>query len=145
MILTLYDWLNDFYCFSVSFYGFVINRCGPINKMRPHLQPKKAKVMLYFLFIYQQKTFYLPFITNSMECISFKIRCVIRMTKYLFKKTLFLRIVLQLWVKTNLYHCYQKVSYIANLLQCITHFKTKFKCACVTACFLVMSPFSHDL
>ena len=54
MILTLYDWLNNFCCFSVLFLALaidVIDRRGPSNKMHCQLQPKKTKVTLYYPFI----------------------------------------------------------------------------------------------
>ena len=35
-------------------------------------------------------------------------------------------------------------SFIANVLKCKARLKTKFKCVCITMCFLVMSPFSCD-
>ena len=49
VILTLYDWWNNFCYFSVPFYGFavdVIDRRGPSNEMRRQLQPKRTKVRL---------------------------------------------------------------------------------------------------
>ena len=35
-------------------------------------------------------------------------------------------------------------SFIANVLKCKARLKSKFKCMCVTMCFLVMSLFSRD-
>ena len=56
----------------------VIDRHGPSKEMRHHLQPKKTKVTLYYLCILQQNMFYLSYITNKTECLSFKSGCVVR-------------------------------------------------------------------
>ena len=54
----------------------VIDRSGLSNKMCSQLQPTKTKVTLYFPFIPAKGVFPL-FITNKMECISFKSGCVV--------------------------------------------------------------------
>ena len=66
---------------SVAFY----NPCHqhhrsawPQYKMHHQSQPNKIKIRLYQLFMQQQKIFYLSFITNQMECFSFKSECVVR-------------------------------------------------------------------
>ena len=54
MILILYDYVNAFCYFSVYFTVLAVNvidRNGPSNIMFLQLQLKKAKVMLYHLFI----------------------------------------------------------------------------------------------
>ena len=63
MILTFYDWIAV--AFQFRFMALAIDRRGPSNEMRRQLQPKKAKVRLYLLFIQQQKTFYSPFISDK--------------------------------------------------------------------------------
>ena len=35
-------------------------------------------------------------------------------------------------------------SFIANMLKCKARLKTKFKCVCVTMCFLMIIPFLQD-
>ena len=62
-----------------------IDRCGPSNKMRSQLWPKKTKVMLYYPFV-KQKKFYQPFITYKTKRINFKNSCVIRMCGKAFKR-----------------------------------------------------------
>ena len=43
--LKFNNWLNKFYCFSVSLYDTC--HCGLSNKAHRELLPKKSKVMLY--------------------------------------------------------------------------------------------------
>ena len=40
--------------------------------------------------------------------------------------------------------CTTVKSFIADMLKCKARLKIKFKCVCVTMCFLLMSPFSRD-
>ena len=46
--------------------------------MTNQLQPNKTKLKPFIL---QQKTFYLPFITNKMERISFKSGCAVQVAE----------------------------------------------------------------
>ena len=66
--------------FQFHFMALAINvmdRRGFNNEMRSQLQLKKNEVMLYYLFILQQKAFYLPFMPNKTERFSFKSGCVV--------------------------------------------------------------------
>ena len=74
---------------------------GGNDEMRYQLQPKKTKLKP---FIQQQKTFYLPFITNKTERISFKSGCAVRVAKQL-KGDWFIVLSKQLWHNTTLYCC----------------------------------------
>ena len=47
---------------------------GLSNEVHCELQPKKSKVTLYLPFISQYKAFNQLYITNKMECFSFKSR-----------------------------------------------------------------------
>ena len=49
-LVSLYDWFNNFCCFSVVFMALavdVIDGRGPSNEMCHQLQPKKVKLRLY--------------------------------------------------------------------------------------------------
>ena len=45
--MILYNWLNNFRYFQLSFAIDVYNRRGPSNKMHCQLQPKKGFISLY--------------------------------------------------------------------------------------------------
>ena len=61
----------------------VTDRHGSSDEMHRQLQPKKTKVGLLLPFIYLQKTFYPPFITNKTEHVSFKGECLVGVAKHL--------------------------------------------------------------
>ena len=82
---------------------------------------------------------YTPFISNKTEHLSFKSGCVVRVAKHL-KEDWF--IVLHNNYDLNNFIPLLK-SFIANVLKCKAHLKTKFKC--VTMCSLVMSPVTEYL
>ena len=58
--------------------------CGPSNKMRPHLQPKKTKVRLIYSTKGVMRALHY-YITTKTEHFSFRSGCVIRVAKHLKK------------------------------------------------------------
>ena len=79
MILTLCDWLNNYECFSVQFYGSralsidVIDSHGPSNETCCQFQPKKTKVRLISLLYSNKRRFTRPSLLTRKNTLVLKV------------------------------------------------------------------------
>ena len=98
MIWTPYDWLNKFYSFCV------VSRHGLTIEAHRKNQPNKSKLALYKPLLHFYSQLKQLYISNKMECFSYKGECGIHghMHIGMFKEELAWVTDKRLWVNSNI-------------------------------------------